>query len=412
MTFPIVKHDLPKYGVAEALRPHLIEYLVSGGFAVGDPFLSDRQLMEATGKSRTAVRRALVQLQKEGWIERHGGVGTFAGPRLGMVQRNPDGSVVDGSHHQSISKKAASQVSKSEAFSSHSHETSSSHGMVRLAAVVAGLGHLQYGWWTSPLLQGIDAASEEHGVALELLGDHLAQPAVLSRRLEQHRPDVLVCIGPPINHATVIGEAKRQRIPCVLAGVRTPELQMPNIYEDIVTAFAGAVRHLHDRGHRRIAFVQVRNSGWWVFDRLEGYEKGMADCGLESGGQLIHWVPTEANEQSAKTLSQFFQREQPTAVLFGCCWGAANMRWLTGNGSLSVPDDLSVIVSDQHGELDSWLGGVRTTTVKLPMYESGKALASMARRLAEGRDVPNETVLPCTLIEGDSVRTLNKKTKA
>ncbi len=399
MTFPIVKHDLPKYGVAEALRPLLIKHLVEGKFAVGDPFLSDRQLMEATGKSRTAVRRALMQLQKDGWIERQGGVGTFAGPRVGMVHR---GSVVDASDgqstDQSTSNEGIAQASKPEA--------SSSHGIVRLAAVVAGLGHLKYGWWMSPWLRGIDAASEEHGVALELLGDHLAKPGALSRRLEQHRPSVLTCLGPPINHAAVIGEAKRHRIPCVLTGVRTPELQMPNIYEDIVTAFANAVRHLYSRGHQRIAFVQVRNSGWWVFDRLEGYEKGLADCGLEPGGRLVHWVPTEANEQSAKTLSQFLQREQPTAVLFGCCWAAANMRWLTGHGGLSVPDDLSVIVSDQHGELDNWLGGVRTTTVKLPLYETGKSLVAMARRLADGRDVPEVTMLPCTLVEGDSVRTL------
>ncbi len=401
MAFPTVKHDLPKYRVAEALRPHLIKYLVTGGFAVGDQFLSDRQLMEATGKSRTAVRRALVQLQKEGWIERHGGVGTFVGPRLAMAQSDSGDFSVDKPHGNLIDSEVTNQAIKSEA--------SSSQSMIRLAAVVAGLGHLQYGWWTSPWLHGIDAASEENGVALELLGDHLAKPAALTRRLEQHRPDVLTCLGPPINHATVIGEAKRQRIPCVLAGVRTPELQMPNIYEDIVAAFTEAVRHLYDRGHRSIAFVQVRNSGWWVFDRLEGYEKGLADCGLEPGGRLIHWVPTEADEQSAQTLSQFLQREQPTAVLFGCCWAAANMRWLTGHGGLSVPDDLSVIVSDQHGELDNWLGGVRATTVKLPLFETGKALASMARRLAEGRDVPDATMLPCTLVEGDSVRTLNKK---
>ncbi len=402
MTFPTFKRDLPKYGVAKALCPRLIEYLVSGGFAVGDPFLSDRQLMDATGKSRTTVRRALVQLQKDGWIERHGGIGTFAGPRLAMVERNSDGFIVDELHRKSVNGETKHN-SKS--------ETLSSRSMVRLAAVVAGLGHLQYGWWMSPWLRGVDAASEEHGVSLELLGDHLAKPTILSRRLKQHRPDVLACLGPPINHTTVIGEAKRQNIPCVLTGVRTPELQMPNIFEDITTAFAGAVRYLYDRGHRRIAFVQVKNSGWWVFDRLEGYEKGLADCGLEPGGKLIHWVPTEADEHSAKSLSKFIKREQPTAVLFGCCWAAANMRWLTGHGGLSIPDDLSVIVSDQHGELDSWLGDVRTTTVELPLYETGKALASMARRLAEGRDVPDVTMLPCKLIEGDSVRSLTKKTK-
>ena len=85
----VVHSPLPKYRAAESLRRQLIEHLLSGGFRVGDPFLSDREVMEAAGRSRTAVRRALEHLQREGWIERRGGVGTFVGPRVAMpVHRN------------------------------------------------------------------------------------------------------------------------------------------------------------------------------------------------------------------------------------------------------------------------------------------------------------------------------------
>src|SRR5215212_1787355 len=83
-TFEITK-PLPARGSATALRQQLIEHLERIRPRVGDRFLSDHELTQIARLSRPTVRRALDDLQREGWIERRPGVGTFIGPRAGML---------------------------------------------------------------------------------------------------------------------------------------------------------------------------------------------------------------------------------------------------------------------------------------------------------------------------------------
>ncbi|MEN6492866.1 MAG: substrate-binding domain-containing protein [Thermoguttaceae bacterium] len=372
----VLKAPLPKYRAADALCQQLIDHLQTGGFSVGDPFLSDRQVMDATGRSRTAVRRALDQLQQEGWIQRRGGHGTFVGPRVLMA--------------------VADRLTPS-----------SERRLARLAVVIAALGQLRYDWHSTLVLSGIDEVSLTEGVTLELLGDHHTNPGVLARRLMQSRPDVFVCLGPPLAHVTVIGEAGRLGIPCVLAGVRAPELSLPNVFESSVDASRMAVRHLIELGHRRIGYVQVTSTGWWTFDRREGYLRELEANGIEPDEGMVLWLPPEPTPEGFEAFRAYLARRKPTALLFGCCWAAAYMQRMTNAGQLRVPDDLSVVTFDQHPEVFHWLGGVRPTTVELPARPIGHLLASMARRLVEGQEVPMQSALPCPLVLGASTRAVS-----
>src|SRR6185436_2485518 len=89
-TFEITT-PLPARGSATALRQQLIEHLERSRPRVGDRFLSDFELTQIARLSRPTVRRALDDLQREGWIERRPGVGTFIGPRAGMFLDPADG---------------------------------------------------------------------------------------------------------------------------------------------------------------------------------------------------------------------------------------------------------------------------------------------------------------------------------
>ena len=358
--------------------------------------------MEATGLSRTTVRRSLSMLQREGWIERRGGIGTFAGPRL-LGARATHGTKEIGSGEGNGNNLRGSVGSGA----SRDGETES-RKLVRLAVVMAGLKHLtNTDWWFGPFLEGIDSASSKHGIVVEFLGSHLTNPDLLAQRLEEHRPDVLVCFGPPTASEAgmvTIAEVRRRKIPCILSCVPTPELAIPSVHEDAVPGTATAVKHLYDLGHRRIAFVQVMNTGWWIFDRYQGYRQGIADCGLSTGDEMALWLPQVATEETAAKLKDFLRGQNATAVILGSQWAAANMQWLTRDGDVRIPDDLSVISLDQKPDVAGWLGGVQPTVVEVPLKEIGQTVAEYARRVAEGEEIPETTTYANKLVHGESVR--------
>ena len=400
----VLDAELPKHGVSEALRPHLIRYLIQGGFSCGDSFLSDSDVVKATGRSRSAIRLAFEQLQKEGWIERRSGAGTFVGPKVEAIKSNESSHSAPTNEHTDINESVREGVVTRSAHPSQR--------LLRLAIVASGIGRVSHsGWWLAPQLRGIDSLSEKYGIAVELLGDHTIKPQILSRRFKENRPDVLVSSGSPLSHLGVFGEAQRCQVPCILCSVRTPELNMPNIVDDAENAIVDAVQHLYDRGHRRIAYASLMLPHWWTFDRYEGYKKGMERCGLEHGNDLTLWLPAseKASEASAMQLKAFLDEKEPTAVIFNCSWAAANMQWLTSRDGLNVGEDLSVIVYDQHPEVAGWLGGVKPTVIAPPLYEMGKLIAEFARRAVEGQEIPPLSMLPCSLIEGRSVKNIEQR---
>src|SRR5436190_23664215 len=83
-TFEITA-PLPPRGSAVALRQQLVDHILRIKPVVGERFLSDHELARIARLSRPTVRRAMDDLEREGWIERRPGVGTFIGPRAGFT---------------------------------------------------------------------------------------------------------------------------------------------------------------------------------------------------------------------------------------------------------------------------------------------------------------------------------------
>src|SRR5215216_1836358 len=80
-----VSTPFPARGSATALRQQLVDHLLRSRPSVGERFLSDHELARITRLSRPTVRRALNDLERDGWIERRPGIGTFIGPRAAMT---------------------------------------------------------------------------------------------------------------------------------------------------------------------------------------------------------------------------------------------------------------------------------------------------------------------------------------
>ncbi len=412
-----LKTPLPKYRTTETLVKNLIEYVTNGNFEVGDKFLSDRDLVIITGRSRTSVRRALNRLQDEGWIIRHGGKGTYVGDRLAEFKKNTSivseggmspGVDADKTYHALPTRK----IFDPQVFEMNQKSTADS--TIRIAVVVstvvsalASFATQRHSWYHDEILDGIDEeAAIRKNIVVEFLGVHGMRTESLLPRLQRSCPDVFLCIGPPLSHASVIGVAKQWNIPCVLAAVRAPELGFPNFYEDSVSAARDAVKYFAGRGHERIGFAQVMNpSGWWAFDRYEGYLQGMREMDLEKAVGEGLWLPLLPTRDSINMLRRYIKRNKITALLSGSYWVIGHLAELIHKQDINIPEDISLISFDQNPIIKHLLGEMDVTTINLPWRDLGKAFVNMVQSIINREEIPN-MAFPCTLSEGDSVRNI------
>jgi DNA-binding LacI/PurR family transcriptional regulator len=85
---------------------------------------------------------------------------------------------------------------------------------------------------------------------------------------------------------------------------------------------------------------------------------------------------------------------------------ATDLAPLVQSGELVIPRDLSVVTFDQQPGVAAKLGNVAPTTIAMPLHEMGARLAHMARNLIDGETIDTVTTLPCSLIEGESVASI------
>jgi len=373
-----VTTPLPARGSATALRQQLVEHLLRNRPNVGDRFLSDHELARITRLSRPTVRRALDDLQRDGWIERRPGIGTFIGPRAGLPKQE---------HRR------------------HNHN-GSSRQTVRLALLMHMLGDFAHDWYVAGLLGGIDSVAEETGVSIELVGNRDGDVNSASRRLLQSRPDVLALAAPPLRHTVLIGEARRLEIPVIGTGTLMANVGAPSVTEDGEDGARKAVEYLVARGHRRIGLIVPTFALPWVFQRRLGYVEGMKAAGLGFDEEMTLWMEHHAQPAGADSVREYLRRRKPTAVVLASWVLATDFAPLIQSGELVVPRDLSVVTFDQHPGVAARLGNVQPTTISMPLQQMGARLAQMARSLIDGETVDSVTTLPCSLTEGESVASL------
>jgi LacI family transcriptional regulator len=221
----------------------------------------------------------------------------------------------------------------------------------------------------------------------------------------QGRHDLIVSTTHSWPELMVLAEARRQGIACLDAGSRSTEWHIPNIFEDSPQGAELAVRHLVEHGHRRIGFVQLEQPAHWAFDRRRGYLRAMAAAGITLDKRLTLWLDPQAPGGWTAQLEQYLKAGQPGALVFGTSAAVEALAPLVRKG-LRIPQDLSLVAIGQDDAVPGWLGGVRPAVVELPLREIGRRAGQMARQLVETGEIPEVTMIPCTLSPGDSVASI------
>ncbi|MFW6289721.1 MAG: LacI family DNA-binding transcriptional regulator [Mariniphaga sp.] len=209
------------------------------------------------------------------------------------------------------------------------------------------------------------------------------------------------------NNAHVV-ELQQQGIPIVVIDRYLPDTSLPFVTTDNYSGASMAVKHLLEKGHRKIACIQGIQGISANSDRVKGYADALQKTGIELREEWIagNDFGEENGYQQTKKLME--KDDRPTAVFaLSNLISLGVLRALKELG-MKVPDDVSVISFDEQ-PYSAFLA-CPMTTVEQPREEIGKmAYNLLLRNISEGNPVNlNSAMLQPRLIVRESVKRINQ----
>lgn len=133
----------------------------------------------------------------------------------------------------------------------------------------------------SETIRGIEVTAASHGY-LVLIGD-------CAHQNQQEKTFVNLIITKQIDGMLLLGsrlpfdasiEEQRNLPPMVMANEFAPELELPTVHIDNLTAAFNAVNYLHELGHQRIGCIAGPEEMPLCHYRLQGYVQALRRCGI------------------------------------------------------------------------------------------------------------------------------------
>ena len=177
-----------------------------------------------------------------------------------------------------------------------------------------------------------------------------------------------------------------------------------------------AVRHLIEKGHKKIAFASTPLTRWTRKEIYKGYNEQLKKAGIEPDEELVFINNSKHPEDSdnhevfvGETLAMEILESGCGATAVFCVNDMVAFGMISGFEKLGkrVPDDISVVGFDDIPFSSVFMPAL--TTIHCPAYETGRLSAIMLiDRLESGTSVatPLNMHLQPSLVERSSVRSI------
>ncbi|SPL91674.1 COG1609: Transcriptional regulators [[Actinomadura] parvosata subsp. kistnae] len=192
-------------------------------------------------------------------------------------------------------------------------------------------------------------------------------------------------------------------IPFALIG-RTENDDLPYVDIDFATTLREAVAHLRSYGHERIALVTQRTKGGAEPGRIMRVESAYRDAIAPLGTPPVV-IPVDGTSAGGREAARVLCEEHPacTAVVLvneGASAGLAKGLRAAGR---AIPGDVSVISASTTRELGEMIEP-ELTVMAAPAAELARlAVDALIDQIEGVPDAPPHTLIPCTLVPGESV---------
>jgi DNA-binding LacI/PurR family transcriptional regulator len=208
--------------------------------------------------------------------------------------------------------------------------------------------------------------------------------------------DGLVLFGAVDNAA--VQKAQRTGLPFVVLGDYWGSIDVHQATVDYPAMGRLAVRHLFDRGHRRIGFLGASMRFVYQREIRDGVKAELEYLGLpvkEAWFQTREGLPELDLTTPVRRLVA--RRAKPTALVLGEAGELADQLNVLSQAGVRVPGDIS-LVSCEDGDVGSVVPG--TAYVDVSLSDVGAAAVSLLRNVVAAPDGPFRRVLiPPRMVE-------------
>ncbi|WP_062467417.1 LacI family DNA-binding transcriptional regulator [Demequina maris] len=269
-----------------------------------------------------------------------------------------------------------------------------------LACIVPDLTNAMF----SDLLSGIESRARELDFTV-LLSRAEALPeldASLERLLGEGRVDGAIVQTLDAEDPTALRALSKEGMPVVFVNTVHPD-HVGSVILDDEEGAATATRHLLELGHSRIGFIGGLDKAGSARRRLAGFEETMRMVGLPVNPA---WVTADGYRpaEGASALARIAALDdRPTALVVANINAAMGALLEARRRGWHVPTELSLVsVHDSWPAAHTW---PPLTTVKMPLYEMGRAAVDQVTAKARGVTVADEVIRaprPALMTRGSS----------
>jgi LacI family transcriptional regulator len=194
----------------------------------------------------------------------------------------------------------------------------------------------------------------------------------------------------------------------VLINRRTANADLPSVTGDDAIGIAGAVAHLADLGHRRIAHLAGPQNTSTGLVRHRAFLQSLRDHGLDDDLGLVAACASWSEDEGARGLRALLDADRDfTAVVAGNDLLALGCYDVFAERGIDCPRDLSVVGFNDMPFIDKLSPPL--TSVRVPHYLVGSEAARMLLESLQDPDSHARSVLlPLTLIRRQSTGPPNR----
>lgn len=312
----------------------LVEAIRSNRFAPGDALPSENELAKLFSLSRPTIRRAIERLDREGFILRKQGIGSFVRSEQSVARGDmrPRVIALDGQSH--------------------------AFNQVYYSAIAAGARR---------------AAGEGAMLCLSDFNEVVhSAPG---------RFDGLICTMAQQDDFDTIAELEKQGIPTVLVNRYPQNPALSYVAVDFHRESFQIVRRLLLNGARRVGMFNCRNV--MLHGRMRGWSDAYTDCGLPVPHSLI--VEEGLVENHCELLVSFLERERPQVLFVAAAFLMPVMIAARSIYEKNGGEPVDLICFDDVEEL---FRGVPVSYIKMPLEIMGNCAVEYLLKKKENPGLP------------------------